>query len=404
MPKYKYKAVRANGESFEAVAEGKDRFEIYAQVRKEGATVLTVTEEGTSKFSMDALTSLLSRVKESEKIVLIRNLSAMIAAGLPLSRALNVMERQSKNPKLKKILNAIQADLQKGDELSVAMKKFPEVFTPLIVSMVKAGEESGTLSETLRTISEQMDRSYQLKKKIHGALIYPAIVVIALIIVGILMLIFIVPTLTSTFTELGVELPATTQMIITASDFLTNYTLLALGLIVMVIAGFAAILRTEAGKRTFDTILLRTPIIGGLVRETNAARTGRTLSSLLSSGVNVMQAIDITKDVLQHTGYKVVMGETREAVQRGEPISAVLQKHEKLYPPLVAELIAVGEETGKLPDMLKEVANFYENEVEQKTKNMSTILEPVLMLLVGGVVGFFAVSMITPIYSITTNI
>ena len=404
MTQFTYKAVRGNGEHFSGTIEASDRFDVYAQVRKEGATVLSVSEAGKRMFSMDALNARISRIKESEKIVLTRNLSAMLAAGLPLSRALSVAERQSKNQKLRGVLHSVAEDLQRGLEFSASLTKHTKVFSPLMVAMVKAGEESGTLGATLGTIAEQNDRSYQLKKKIHGALIYPTIVVIALVIVGILMLIFIVPTLTATFTELGVELPASTQMIISTSQFLTEHTIVALLIIVAVVAGFISLARTTSGKRILDTVFLRLPIIGGLVRETNAARTGRTLSALLSSGVNVMQSIDITAEVLQNGKYKAVMVEAREAVTRGEPMSRVLEKHGNLYPALVCELVAVGEETGKLPDMLLEVAKFYENEVEQKTKNMSTIVEPVLMLLVGGVVGFFAVSMITPIYSITSNI
>lgn len=404
MPRFTYKAVKHGGTPYEGVLEGRDRFEVYAQVRKEGATVISVVEESARSFSLSALLSFFTRIKEAERIMLLRNLSAMLKAGLALSRGLSVMERQTKNPKLKKVLQALQADLQKGDELSAAMGKFPETFPALVIAMVKAGEESGTLAETLATIAEQMDRSYQLKKKIKGALIYPAIIISALIVVGILMLIYIVPTLTNTFQELGVELPATTRFIISTSQFLTDNTVLALALFIMVLGGASTILRTEKGKRAFDFTILQIPIIGTIVRETNAARTGRTLSSLLSSGVNVVAALDITKDVLQHSMYKDVMAKAREVVQKGETISSVINSYEKLYPPLVGELAAVGEETGKLSEMFGQIAIFYENEVEQKTKNISTIVEPFLMLIVGGGVGFFAVAMISPIYSISSSI
>jgi type IV pilus assembly protein PilC len=405
MPKYRYSAVKPSGETYQGIVEGKDRFEVYSIVRKDGGNVLSVTEAGAGwSMKLGALLSIFSRVKEAERIMLIRNLSAMLKAGLALSRALNVMERQTKNPKLKTILGGVQADIQKGDELSAAIKKFPETFPPLVSSMIKAGEESGTLSESLNTIAEQMDRSYQLKKKIRGALIYPAIIIFALIIVGVLMLVYIVPTLTETFEELGVELPATTQFIIGASRFLTENTVMALGASILSFATLGALLRTRRGKRAFDYAIIRIPVIGTIVQETNAARTGRTLASLLSSGVNVVNALDITQGVLQHSMYKDVIGEAKEVVQRGEPISKVIAAHEGLYPPLVSELTAVGEETGKLPEMFAEIAKFYENEVEQKTKNISTIIEPFLMLIVGGAVGFFAVSMITPIYSISSSI
>lgn len=404
MPTFTYKATRPNGESYTGEVEAKDRFEVYTLVRNEGASIVSVSEKKAHFISLEFSFDSFSRIKETDKVVLMRNLSAMIRAGLSLARALSVMERQTKKKKLKAVLAAINAEIQKGEELHVAMKLFPKVFSPLAISMVKAGEESGTLADTLATISEQMERSYQLKKKIRGALIYPSIIITALVGVGALMLIFIVPTLTQTFEELQVELPASTAFIIALSKFLTDYTLLALGLLMVAIAGFVAALKTALGKRVWDLSILYVPIIGTLVRETNAARTGRTLSSLLASGVSVITALEITRDVVQHSYFKEVLDGAGAAVEKGAPMSEVFTQNEKLYPPLVGELIAVGEETGKMPDMLMQIAIFYEGEVEQKTKNISTIIEPFLMLIVGGAVGFFAVSMITPIYSVTAGI
>ncbi|MBP9760548.1 MAG: type II secretion system F family protein, partial [Candidatus Pacebacteria bacterium] len=235
------------------------------------------------------------------------------------------------------------------------------------------------------------------------AMLYPSIIISVLLIIGALMLVFIVPTLTSTFTNMGVELPMSTQFIIALSDFLIAHTLIALVLVIAAITGGVLALRTPTGKHVFETVFLRIPIIGVLMKEVNSARTGRTLSSLLSSGVNMLQAIEITCDVVQNTHYRTVLVQAQEHVQQGKPLAEVFTQAEKLYPPLVGELIAVGEETGALPDMLKEVAEYYEREVSMKTKNMSTIIEPFLMLLIGGAVGFFAISMISPIYSITSS-
>jgi type IV pilus assembly protein PilC len=203
---------------------------------------------------------------------------------------------------------------------------------------------------------------------------------------------------------MDVELPMTTQVVIALSDFLIQNTLLAFLLLVLAVGGFISALRTEKGRRIFETVVLRIPVVGTLVKETNSARTGRTLSSLLASGVNMLTSISITRDVLQNSYYKEVLTKAEKTVQQGKPLNEPFMQAEDLYPPLVGELIAVGEETGALPDMLKEVAVYYEREVSMKTKNMSTIIEPFLMLIVGAGVGFFAVSMISPIYSITTSI
>jgi type IV pilus assembly protein PilC len=270
--------------------------------------------------------------------------------------------------------------------------------------MVRAGEEAGGLSQALSVIGTQLEKSYLLKKKIKGAMIYPAVILSALVIIGILMFIFVVPTLASTFKELHTQLPFSTQIIIGISDFLTNNLILALSGIVGVVASFVLALRTKKGRRAFEFLIFRLPVVGELVRESNAARTARTLSSLLSSGVGMIEAIKITQDVLQNSYYKEVMGVASEQAQKGIPLSAVFVQHGDIYPPLVGDMVEVGEETGKLAEMLMNVATFYENEVDDATKNMSTIIEPVLMLVIGASVGFFAVSMITPMYSVMSNI
>lgn len=405
MPTFTYKALRDDKTSYEGTIEAKDRFAVYDLVRKEGGQILSVAEGGGARSALSFdIGKVFSRVKEMDKILLTRNLSAMLAAGLTLSRALGVIERQARGARLREVVQGIEADIQKGGTLSSGMLKYPNIFPGLVTSMVSAGEEAGTLTETLRLISEQLERAHELKKKIRGAMIYPAVIVSVLIAVGALMLIFIVPSLTQTFTSMDVELPMSTKFVIALSDFLVNYTLLAFGGLLALGVGFVAAMRTKQGKRVFETVFLRVPIIGTLMKETNSARTGRTLASLLSSGVNMLSGIDITKDVVQNSYYRDVLVQAREAVQKGEPLAKTFMDNEWLYPPLVGELIAVGEETGALPDMLSEVAKYYEREVEQKTKNMSTIIEPFLMLIVGGAVGFFAVSMITPIYTITTSI
>jgi type IV pilus assembly protein PilC len=266
--------------------------------------------------------------------------------------------------------------------------------------MVKAGEESGSLAETLRLVAEQMERVYELKKKVRGAMIYPSVILSVLVGVGMLMMIYIVPSLAQTFEDLGTELPAQTQLVLDISYILSNYTLQALAALAVGVAGFIAFVRTPQGKRIVESVVLHIPVIGLLVKETNSARTGRTLSSLLSSGVHVIQALEITEEVIQNTHFKEILAEVKTTVQKGTPMAEVFLTHDKLYPPLVGELVAVGEETGNLPSMLAEVAGFYEKEVDQKTQNMSTIIEPILMLVVGGAVGYFAVAMLSPIYSV----
>lgn len=403
MPLFKYKAKKENGEEYKGEVDVKDRFELYARIKKEGGEVISFEKKG-KKLSMEKINILLSRIKEQEKIVIARNLSSMLEAGLSLTRALTIIEKQTKNLKLKHVVNSLMKDIKAGSPFFTALEKFPKVFSPLFISMVKAGEEGGTLPNALKIVGEQMEKSHTLKKKVKGALLYPSIIVAALLIIGVFMMIYIVPTLQSTFEELDIELPASTRVIIAISSFLVNNTIIALSSFVVFITAFIYGIRTRRGKRIFEFVLLHMPIIGNLTREINSARTARTLAALLSSGVEVVQTFDITTDVLQNSYYKEVLRDAKEKIQKGSTFAEVFEGKENLYPVLVSEFISVGEETGKLPDMLMEVAKFYEEEVEQKTKDMSTIIEPFLMIIVGVAVGFFAISMISPIYSINSGI
>jgi type IV pilus assembly protein PilC len=406
MARYKYTAEKTGGEIYRGVAEATDRFELYQMIRREGGKVLTVEPEraATSLFSFSYWNSKIATVPAQAKILFARNLSAMLKAGLPLTRALAVIERQTKNAKFTGILAEISTAVRTGSTLHEALAQHPKTFNSLFVAMVKSGEESGDLSGSLGMIAEQMDRTHTLKKKIKGALIYPAIIVIAIIGIGILMLTQVVPTLAATFKEMNAELPTATRAIIGVSDFLLNNTLIALVAFVLIAVGFIMALRTEKGKRVKDLVFYKMPVIGGIVREVNAARAARTLSSLLTSGVDVLTAISITGEVVQNTYFRAVLVQAHDDVEHGKPLSKSFAVREDLYPPLVGEMIAVGEETGQLGEMLKRLADFYEEEVTRKTKDMSTIIEPFLMVLIGGAVGFFAYAMIGPIYQLSETI
>lgn len=405
MAHFSYTAEKAGGEAYKGVAEARDRFELYEVVRREGGRILSVTEDNDRSFlSVRYWNTLLANIKEYDKILLARNLSAMLGAGLSLSRALAVIERQTRNPKLQDVVSEISSSVRRGDTLHAALAKFPRVFSSLFVAMVRAGEEGGDLAASLALVGDQMERMYNLKKKIRGALMYPSIIVIAIIGVGYLMMTNVVPTLAQTFAEMHAELPASTRAVIAVSTFLTNNVALAAALLVGTVVIIWSALRTTAGRRGRDWAFLHIPIIGGLVREANAARTARTMASLLSAGVDVLTALEISREVVQNSYFREVIADAQKAVGAGEPLSSVFQKNEDLYPPFVGEMMSVGEETGATPEMLKRLAIYYENEVDDKTRDMSTIIEPFLMIFIGGAVGFFAISMITPIYSLSSNV
>ena len=405
MTRFNYKTQNNTGKIETGVIEATDKFSLAAQFKNEGKIVISLSEFKQKDYlKLEVLNEMLSRIKLQDKIIFARNLSAMINAGLSLSRALGVLERQSTNLKFKKVLQSLTYNISKGKSLSDGMKEFPKVFPPLFVSMVGAGEESGNLADSLLIVGNQLEKTYLLKKKIKGAMIYPAIVISAMIIIAILMFIFVVPTLSETFKSMNVELPTSTAIIIGISEFLANHGILALLIVVIVVTVLLILIRTPKGKRYGELTLLHLPIFSKLVKESNSARTARTLSSLLSAGVDVVEAISITKSVVQNSFYKDVLTAAGENVQKGIALSAIFMENSNLYPVLVGEMIEVGEETGKLSDMLLRVAEFYENEVDTATRDLSTIIEPILMVVIGAGVGFFAVSMITPMYSIMSGI
>lgn len=402
MKKFSYKAQKSDGSEYDGTLEGEGKADVYAHVGAEGGTVVSIKVTGGG--FLNKLRGMLGAVKMEEKIVVTRTLAAMLKAGLSLSRALDVLERQSKNPLLKEVLGEINTDVSKGLGFHEALAKHPKIFSKLFVSMVKAGEESGTLHNALLVIGKQMERAHTLITKVRSAMIYPSIILIAIGVITVLMLLFVVPTLTSTFEELGVELPAATQAIVSSSAFLENNILLVLLGFIGFFGLMSYLLKTETGSKIFGAITLKIPVVAPIIMETYTARTARTLASLLGSGVDMLHALEISQEVIGHPSYKKVFVEAHDLVKKGETLSKSFQEHTELYPVLMGDMIAVGEETGTVSSMLLEVAEFYEAEVEQKTKDLSTIVEPLLMILIAGVVGVFALAMIAPIYSISESI
>ncbi len=408
MAKFTYKGKDAEGKEVKVTIEAVDRYAVYDGARQNGHTVSSITEAGSFSLSrflnIEKINYTLSKVKLDELVMATRNMASMLRAGLPLSRALSVIERQTKNPRMKGVMADVRAEINKGNQFNEALKKYPETFSKLYTAMVRAGEESGGLAPALETISIQLERASSLKKKIKGAMIYPCIVIIVMLILGVLMMIYVMPTISATFLKIGSELPMSTRILIGTSTFFTEHGLLVLIGLGAFVASVIAFGRTNFGRRLFHGAIIHLPVIGLLVKETNSAYTGRTLSSLLASGVDVIGAIQITKDVIQNVHYKDILAEASEKVEKGSPLSETFIAHENRYPILVGEMIAVGEETGQISVMLTEIATFYEGEVERKTKDLSTIIEPILMVVIGATVGFFALAMIAPIYSISDSI
>lgn len=407
MPTFTYTGEDQSGQKVTETVTADDRFAVYDIARTSGHRISSIQVAGSGFkkfFDIDKLNYYINRVSADELVMMTRNLGSMLKAGLTVTRALSVIERQSTNPKLKGVITRIVERINGGEQFGVALKDFPDVFSDLYVAMIKAGEEGGNLSDSLQTLSMQMERASNLTKKIKGAMIYPAIVMIVMVIIAILMMIFVLPQITEVFKGMSIELPATTKFIIAASDFFAAHTLIVLASLICVVIGVVSFFKTKIGHTISSWTVVRLPVIGTMAKETNSARTARTLSSLLSSGVDVIQSIEITEEVVQNVFYKAVLREARTRVEKGNALSEVFTERTDLYPVLVGEMILVGEETGSIAGMLEELAGFYETEVERKTKDLSTIIEPLLMVVIGAGVGFFALAMIAPIYSISDGL
>lgn len=397
--KFYYTALSTKGESKEGVLETQDERQLAQLLRKEGLILVRAEpQEKTKKFNLE-IPSPFAGISLTDKIFFTRNLQVMIAAGLPLPRALDTLANQTKNQKFKKVILEIRKEVIRGENFSKALEKYPKIFPELFQNMVKAGEESGTLEEVLKVLTHQMERDHELKSKITGAMIYPAIIICAMIGIGILMLVMVVPQLASTFQELEVDLPMTTQVVIKLGDFFTKkwYLVIAiLGVLVLFIIWGS---RTKIGKKIIDTIALKTPVVSSITRQTSSAYTARTLGSLIKAGVPVVNSLKITAGVLGNSYYKSALLEVAEKVKKGEKIAQALETYENIYPSIVIQMIAVGEETGETSTILSQLADFYEEEVANATQNLASVIEPVIMIIVGAAIGFFAISMMQPMYS-----
>ncbi len=402
---FNYKAKLQNGEIIQGEIESIDRFSVSRELHSKGATPISIETKSKTSSALEAwFENLFSGISISELVVLTKNLSGMLQAGLSISRALSVLQKQTKNKLLIKILSALQAEINAGGTLSGGLTKYPKTFSKLFVSMTRAGEESGNLVGALTEVGQNLEKADALRKKVKGALIYPMVIISVMVIVGLLMFIFIVPTLAKTFSDLGVTLPRSTQIVLSISNFLSEYTFLSFGALFAFGFGLFFLFKAKFLAKYIDYLVIRLPMIGTMAKELNTARTARTMAALLNSGVAITRAIEITEDVVQNIYYKKVLSQARELVEKGSPFSKIFSDNTKLYPVMMAEMMEVGEETGKLSDMLQQIAVFYEGEIDTKTKSLSTIIEPVLMVLVGVGVGLFAVSMITPLYSVLNDL
>lgn len=401
MPNYSYIAKTLKGEKKSGILKAKDKHELARILRKQGYILISANLEEKVSLKKKLTFSLpfLDKVSLVEKLMFTRNLQVMVSAGISLPRALRILANQSKSKKLRNTLLGIEKEIIKGSSFSDAISKYPGIFPELFQSMIKVGEEGGTLEEVLGVLTRQMEREHELKSKIKGAMIYPAVIVATMALIGILMLILVVPKLAQTFADLGIELPFTTQLVIGLGSFLAKFWYLLPIIILLLVVLLKVILKTKTGKLIKDNLVLKIPIINSIIKKTNSAATVRTLSSLIIAGVPIVRSLEIVSGTLGNIYYKRAISQAASRVRKGAKLAEVLKAHQDIYPTLIIQMVEVGEETGETSTILGKLADFFEEEVTRATRNLSALVEPVLMLLIGAAVGFFAISMIQPMYS-----
>ncbi len=394
------KTVRGTIESGEMTATTRE--EVIALLRKKNITATVVTEK--TKKGIFGKFTLGGKVKDKDIVIFTRQFATMIDAGLPLVQALDILSSQVENKTLGKTLSQVKVDVESGATYADALKKHPRIFSELYVNMVAAGEAGGILDTILNRLAAYIEKAMKLKKKVKGAMVYPAVVTAIAVLVIAVIMIFVVPTFSKMFAQLGGTLPLPTRIIINMSNFIAGIGgLLSAGAIVAFVVFLVQFRRTEKGKYITDRILLKLPIFGMLLNKVAVAKFTRTLGTLISSGVPILDGLDITAKTSGNKVIEYAIIDVRKGVVGGKTLAEPITKAQ-VFPPMVTHMIAVGESTGALDAMLAKIADFYDDEVDATVSNLTAMMEPMLMVFLGGTVGFIVVAMYLPIFKLITLI
>lgn len=341
-------------------------------------------------------------IRGSEKVVFTRQLATMIGAGLPVTQALDILRKQAGDERMSEIIEETLHNVESGGTLSSSFARYPELFNRVYVNLIKAGEASGSLDKILLRLADNEEKSAEFNSKVRGALVYPGIVMVVMVVVFIVMMTFVVPKLTTMYKDLGTELPLPTQILIGISDIFTQKWWL---LIILSISGFFLyryIASTDSGIRKMAELSFKVPILGNLKKETELTEFTRTLSLLVSAGLPILDSLSIVSEAVENILFRESIEAASKQVERGVNLSVPLRA-DKNFPPILSQMISVGEETGKLDEVLSKVSQFFENEAEATVKNLTVALEPIIMIVLGVVVGALVISIILPIYKLTAQ-
>ncbi len=383
-------------------------------VKEEGSIFATTIEAAREKIQKEnsIILSLGEEVKANnyfwnkphlsfqDKMMFTKHMATMIKVGITITEAMEILINQTHQKAKKKLYENILEMLQSGQSLSKSLREYDYIFSEIFINMIATGEQSGTLEKTLEYLDLQLEKEYEIRKKVVGAFIYPAVIISITILMGFGIVIFIMPKITKIFSSMNIELPLITRALIGFSNFILHKTLLFLTITIGTIVGLTTLFRLKFLKPLWDTIALKLPVFGKLLIASNVARFSRTLHSLLQSGVPIIEALDITSKMITNIHYKVALQEARDKVQQGGRLGESLEKSPKLFPEIASKMIYIGEKTGSLETTTERIAELYEHTVDNITKNLSVLLEPLLLVFMGTLVGGIALSIILPIYQL----
>jgi type IV pilus assembly protein PilC len=402
MEAFKYEAKTSSGGVKKGVVQAASRDEAMSMLRQQGVRATKVTTK--SKDIEIKLPGFGGSVKESEIVIFTRQFSTMIDAGLPLVQCLDILAAQATNKTFAKTISAVKQDVEGGSTYADALRKHPNIFTDLYVNMVEAGEVGGILDTILNRLAAYIEKAVKLKKKVKGAMVYPATILSVAVIVVAIIMIYVIPVFQKMFTGFGSDLPKPTMIVIAISEFLkSNVLFIILGLVLFVIAFSQTYRRSYKFKKGVHIALLRLPVIGTLIRKVAVAKFTRTLGTLISSGVPILDGLEIVARTANNKVIEEAVMKTRESIREGKTISEPLAET-KVFPPMVVQMIGVGEQTGALDAMLAKIADFYDDEVDNAVAALTSLLEPVMMVFLGGTVGFLVVAMYLPVFKMATVI
>ena len=407
MPSFAYQAKDSTGKSVNGVIEAENERVLRAKLREMNYYVTGITQKQTSGLNADVgqIFQRFRGVNEQALVVFARQFATMINAGLAMVRCLDVFSIQTEDGVLKPVITAVRREVEGGSTLAAALGKFPKVFSPLFTNMVRAGELGGILDDVLNRLATFLEKDFNLKKKVKSAMTYPAVILVMAVLIVLFLVLFIMPTFVELFNGMHMKLPVPTMILIGFTNAARNPYIFIPTIVLTVVAFilFNRYTSTQVGRRQYDAFKLKLPVFGMLIRKVAISRFCRTLGTLLQSGVPIMQALEIVGKASGNEVVAETVNKVRESVREGESIAVPLQLS-GLFPPLVTQMVAVGEETGNLDGMLSKISDFYDTEVEYMLASLTSLLEPILILVMGFIVGFIVISVFLPLYQIIGNI